>query len=300
VQSDDGTTVAEFAPVAGMVCCSFRWQEQELLDARKGLEAYAGQGSTMGIPLLYPWANRLANFDFDVAGKRVELPRDPARIHQDAQGPRHGVTPSLMRWSARAEAEDVLTAELAWHHPELLELFPFAHSVAITATVQAGKLELTTTVSADGDDHVPVCFGFHPYLRLGEGCRPGFQVILPPCCQLTLDDRMLPTGERVPADNAPAPIQLSEHAFDDAYELTSDTGLFVASSPRRRLEAELLEGYRFAQIYSPADAEFICLEPMTAPTNALITGDSLTILAPGEEHRASFRIAFAESGYSVS
>ena len=180
LQSDDGTTAAEFAPAAGMVCCSLREHEEEMLDQRKGLPAYADQGSTMGIPLLYPWANRLAGFDFDVAGKNVALPRDPSRVHQDEDGPRHGLTPALMRWSARLEGEDVLTAELSWHQPELLELFPFAHALAITARVQPGALELTTTVSADGEDHVPVCFGFHPYLALGEACRPDYQVVLPP------------------------------------------------------------------------------------------------------------------------
>ena len=31
----------------------------ELLGQRRGLDAYVANGKTMGIPLLYPWANRL-------------------------------------------------------------------------------------------------------------------------------------------------------------------------------------------------------------------------------------------------
>ena len=32
----------------------------ELLGQRRGLDAYVTNGKTMGIPILYPWANRLS------------------------------------------------------------------------------------------------------------------------------------------------------------------------------------------------------------------------------------------------
>ena len=39
----------------------------------------------------------------------------------------------------------------------------------------------------------------------------------------------------------------------------------------------------------------IALEPMTAPTNALVTGGSqLPITEPGESHRASFSVTVLE------
>ena len=47
------------------------------------------------------------------------------------------------------------------------------------------------------------------------------------------------------------------------------------------------DGYRFLQVYSPADANFCCLEPMTAPTDALITGNHPTVAA-GETFVATF------------
>ena len=39
------------------------------------------------------------------------------------------------------------------------------------------------------------------------------------------------------------------------------------------MAVEFDAGYPFAQVYAPADAGFVCLEPMTAPANALISGD---------------------------
>jgi galactose mutarotase-like enzyme len=61
----------------------------------------------------------------------------------------------------------------------------------------------------------------------------------------------------------------------------------------RRLELRLGEGYRYAQIYAPADTDAVAFEPMTAPTNALLSGEDLPLLAPGESFTASFSITVA-------
>ncbi|MGP8241569.1 MAG: aldose 1-epimerase, partial [Solirubrobacteraceae bacterium] len=65
---------ATFVPGAGMVCCSLRHRGEELLAQNAGVDAYAKRGKTMGIPLLYPWANRLAGFDYTAAGRTVTVP----------------------------------------------------------------------------------------------------------------------------------------------------------------------------------------------------------------------------------
>ena len=49
-------------------------------------------------------------------------------------------------------------------------------------------------------------------------------------------------------------------------------------------------GYRYAQVLAPPGASFVCLEPMTAPTNALVTGECLAV-APGETFTARFGIS---------
>src|SRR5271154_1031491 len=83
---------ATFVPGAGMLCCSLRHHGQELLAQNAGVAAYAESGKTMGIPLLYPWANRLAGFDYSVAGRTVSVPHDPSRVRLDGNGlPIHGV-----------------------------------------------------------------------------------------------------------------------------------------------------------------------------------------------------------------
>ncbi len=311
--SAEASIVAQFVPQAGMVCCSLRHHGEEALDPRKGLEAYAEHGSTMGMPLLYPWANRLGAYTYEAAGKRVTLPADPARIHQDRNGlPIHGVAPSMMRWEpvpvtagseagaqAGPRADTVLAARLEWSSPELLELFPFPHEVVLEVRAEPDALRIATTVRAGASRRVPVSFGFHPYLRLAGAERSAWSIELPRGEQLMLDQRQLPTGERRPVPDGP--LTLADADFDDAVEVdganwgeSAEAGSrrFVARAPGRRIEVELIEGFGFGQVYSPQGSPFVCFEPMTAPVDALRSGQGLRVLEPGAEHRAVFRIAF--------
>ena len=65
--------VAGYAPQAGMVCFSLRRGDAELLGQRRGLAHYARTGSTMGIPLLHPWANRLSRMGYRLGDVDVEM-----------------------------------------------------------------------------------------------------------------------------------------------------------------------------------------------------------------------------------
>src|SRR3954452_9313776 len=97
--SEDARVEAEFAPSVGMICCSLRHAGEELLAQRGGLARYAEVGSTMGIPLLYPWANRLSGFSYEAAGRRVELDPESALIRKDPNGlPIHGLLNASPDW----------------------------------------------------------------------------------------------------------------------------------------------------------------------------------------------------------
>src|SRR3954469_26004004 len=65
----DGDLAATFVPRLGMIGASLEYRGEELLGQRNGLAAYEAKGSTMGIPLLYPWANRLEGLQYEAAGK---------------------------------------------------------------------------------------------------------------------------------------------------------------------------------------------------------------------------------------
>jgi aldose 1-epimerase len=283
-----------------MLCHSLTHLGGELLDRGHGLDAYAQRGATMGIPLLYPWANRLDGFDYGAAGKAITLPADRARIPLDPSGlPIHGVVPGRMRWLPEQACEETrIAARLAWTSSELLELFPFAHELRLVVTATEGTLTIATSVRPLGEEPVPVSFGYHPYLRLPGGRRETWHVELPPAERLVLDQRMIPTGRREPLQRTA--FELADTSWDDGFAIASQPARFAVTAPGRGIAVELLEGFRFGQIYAPPGRDFICFEPMTAPTNALCSGDCLPLAQPGEEYLAVFRITAWRDPHTAS
>jgi galactose mutarotase-like enzyme len=285
---------ASFVPHAGMLCCSLRHHGAELLAQNDGVGAYARDGSTMGIPLLYPWANRLAGFDYGVAGRTVELPSDPGLIALDEHGlPIHGVIGGRLAWElARASGPPAhsLTARLSWSEsrPELFEVFPFRHDLRYDARLGGGRLEVQITVHACGGDPVPVAFGFHPYLSLAGAARERWLIELPAMRHLVLDEKQIPLGPGQAHDAQR--FELAAREFDDGFDAVNDPASFSATAGRR-IALEFLQGYPCAQVFAPRASQFICFEPMTAPTNALRSGSGLPLLQPGESYHSRFRVS---------
>ena len=280
LSSPDGVT-ATYVPGVNMVGASLTHDGDELLAQRNGLARYEATGSTFGIPLLHPWANRL------------ETDVDSPLVRRDGNGlAMHGVLPSALAWELRdTDADDRvahLAARLDFSDPRLLEVFPHPHELTMEVWLAGDTLTVQTTVAAGPDTAVPVAFGYHPYFRLPGVPRADWRIELPVRTRLLLDDRMLPTGETEPANE---PLQpLGERSFDDAYTDIDVRGDFVLEGGGRRIELTMDEGYEYAQVYAPAGDELACFEPMTAPANALKTGDGLRKLAPGEALSASFEV----------
>jgi galactose mutarotase-like enzyme len=295
VRLSAGGLEASFAPRLGMAGVSLRHDGEELLDRRAGLCAYAARGEVMGIPLLHPWANRLAGFEYAVDGRAVRLPDGPPLVRCEEHGlPIHGLLNASPHWRVRSGATDRDHARLsATHafdeHPELLAAFPFAHTLELDAALDPDGLTIATTLTATGDVPVPVAFGFHPYLRLPGVDRSTWELGLPARRRLFTDVRGIPTGDHEEAPAARA--RLGGHSFDDGFDGIADGAGFSVAGGGRRLTVTLVTGYPAAQIFSPRGAQFVCFEPMTAPTNVLRSGDGLRRVAPGAAFTAVFRIA---------
>jgi galactose mutarotase-like enzyme len=167
-----------------------------------------------------------------------------------------------------------------------LTAFPFPHRVAAEIDVDGRSLSVSTSISPIDDRAVPVSFGFHPYLRLPQGRRSSWRLLLPEREHLELDDRSIPTGRRV--QEASEHDRIGSRTFDDLYAL-GDAREHGIEGSGRRLSIRFDDGYPYAQVYAPSDASFVCLEPMTAPTDALVKGDCISV-QPGETFTARFTI----------
>lgn len=246
-----GQLEADVAPEAGMVVASLRWRGEELLGVRGGLDAYRERGSTFGVPLLYPFANRLSA----ERGERIDASaarRDPA-----TGLPIHGLPAARGPWRVLGDTPERVHAVLDWDDAA----FPPAHRVEVTHELDSSGLRTTTRVDGGG---VPVAFGWHPYLAVD---RATTEVSIPATRRLALDARGLPTS--AVEDVEPFAGALGDRTYDDLFETPGEP--FRAG----RVTIDFEEGAPYAQVYAPAGEPVIAFEPMAAPTDALLTGDGL-------------------------
>jgi len=279
-----------FLPGHGMLGASLRHRGAELLGNVQDLLTAAMHGSTAGIPLLHPWANRLASPRYRAAGREVTLDLNSPLLHFDAHGlPMHGVPWPHLTWQVLESNSKNLTARLSWRSSDLLAVFPFPHRLDMVVTLSPGDLTLETTLTGGPDAPVPVSFGFHPYFVLPGLPRSNWRLKLPPMHRLTTDDRGIPTGAEEPFPGFDA--ELGDLDFDDGFAGIKDNTSLSLTGAGRHVTVEWLKGFSFAQVYAPKENDYLAFEPMTAPTSALTTGRGLTLVEPGAAFQAAFRIS---------
>ena len=207
--------------------------------AAAGCGPYVAERATMGIPMLYPWANRLgaSGSRWPAARSTIDPRSTPVRV--DADGlPMHGLLAGTTGWRVERHEDTgdgaVLAARLRFAAQEALAAaFPFAHELRARGRAERGRgWTITTTVQASEDAPVPIAFGYHPYLRL-PGVSREWRVEVPVRERLRLDAHMLPTGERVGAEVFAG--RLGARTFDDAFVAPAGGG---ALRPRRERPAD--------------------------------------------------------------
>lgn len=295
-----GPYTATFLPDVGMLGASLTCDGLEYLSLHGGVDAYRS-GHTTGIPLLHPWANRLGRLTYAARGSWVDI--DPAPpVHLLEGLPIHGTMTAASGWRVEAHLADATRALLQCRYvfgddPVRLTSFPFPHDLVVFAEVSDAGLRVTTTIHASGAVAVPVSFGWHPYVTLPGTRRADLAVELPALESIELDARMLPTGNRRTSSSRTVPLGdgSMENTLDDAFEISAgatDRSFVLRSvgdGPPRSVRVEVGDGYPYAQVYAPRGSAFAAFEPMTAPINALVTGDHRWV-EPGDQCSATFTI----------
>jgi galactose mutarotase-like enzyme len=281
-----GDYEAVFLPGLGMLGASVKHRGAELVSLHGGVEAYRS-GHTTGIPLLAPWANRISSRRFRAAGVSVNLEGVPLHAGDDGL-PRHGTMIAQPGWQVVGVKPSSLLARFAYDTPELLAAFPFPHELEVQASVSARGLRLVTRVRPLGKRGVPIAFGWHPYFAV-KGPRPRWRLGLPRRTHLELDSRGIPTGGAAPEGAEDEPLR--NRGFDDLYSLGRDRRISLEGGGRR-IELRFGAGYPYLQVFAPPDKDFVAIEPMTAPTDALVTG-ACPVVAPGDVFSAGFTVSGA-------
>jgi len=285
IELRSGELRATFVPGVGMTGVSLRRARREHLALPGGVAALRA-GHTGGLPLLAPWGNRLASRRYRAAGVDVDLRR--LRLRTDEHGlPIHGLLVGWPEWevtgtSARREVA-CLTATTIVD----AAAFPFPHLLEVAVALHDDRLVIDTMLVPTGDRQVPVAFGWHPYLRVPGTPRSRWTLRLPAREHLELDERGIPTGAST--REAAEDDVLGRRTFDDLYRLGRDRRLAFTGEDGASVEVQGTPHYPYAQVWVPPGEQFAALEPMAAPTNALVTGNTY-LVPPGDAFTASFTL----------
>jgi aldose 1-epimerase len=266
---------------------------------RPVLEPYAPEAMCDGAhgAILAPWPNRVRDgrYRFDADEHQLDL-SEPER-----QNAIHG----LVRWRPWTpllhEAECVVLGCRLPPSPG----YPFALSLRVEYRLDADGLTTTITAENVGTSVLPYALGQHPYLAAGEGGVEGARLRLEARTRLLADaERRVPVGRAgtagTPFDFGAGP-RIGSMRVDDAFaDLARDAG------GRARVRLERADGgaaelwldatFPYVQVYTGDDLaparrrHAVAVEPMTAPANALRSGEGLVRLEPGGRHEARWGV----------
>jgi galactose mutarotase-like enzyme len=284
---------ATFLPDCGMLCASVRHRGTEFVAWPRTLAEFRS-GRMTAVPFVHPWGNRLEQREYKVGRTRVDLhgidlPTDPNGLPM--HGNLRGAPFEMVRAYTNSHAAHLVARLDYGARPDLLRAFPFPHVVTIDARLDHTGLRITTAIEPTGRTAVPVSFCWHPFFQLPGVPRREWELQWPRCERVLVDERVIPTGERVLQSAERAP--LARRTFDDHYALGADRH-FALRARGKRVELRFGATYPFAQLYVPPNGDFAAIEPMTATIDALGTGTT-PMLAPGDRFRARFDIACAST-----
>lgn len=276
----------EVVPSAGFGLVSWRFDGEELLSMPLPLEEFMKEAHTAGIPLLYPWANRLRGDHYSVHGKDVDL-SNVQGLKRDANGfPMHGLLLRFASWNLEM-LDDGVAGTIDWaEHPELMAAFPFPHQLRVSWVMVEGGVCATLEVAASTCD-VPLAGGWHPYFAPTVADQRDLTLEGPLMQPIPLDANGLPSGPPGEAIDESGP--LGDRTFDTLY--TAPLKGFAFSVTGDSLKVEVCAGneWKAMQLYATSTGGFVCVEPMLAPTAALSDGTAGRVKA-GETMRASFTV----------
>ncbi|GAB3410674.1 aldose 1-epimerase family protein [Schumannella luteola] len=278
--------------------------------------------------VLAPWPNRVRGARWTLRAADSGAAAD-AELELDLTDPKwNAASHGLLRNTAY---------RLVDHTPSTVELaalippqhgWPFELETRVRYALEPDGLVVTHHVSNVGATRAPWAVGAHPYLRVGDTPAADLELRVPAGVALEVDATLIPVGAHPVGDdedlragsrvgdlelNTAFVVNAAPHSSaDDAVDaVDADGAREIARLTAPGGAATQLWGdpaFLWVQVFTPSDfprplggheptGKAVALEPMTAPADALNSGEGLLWLEPGASWSASWgirRIAGAE------
>ncbi len=256
----------EVVPERGGIITNWSLQGQDILYLDTQRFADASLSVRGGIPILFPICGNLPDNNYTYLGQNYTLKQ-------------HGFARDLP-W----EVTDQVTSGLASvtlvlkSNAQTLRVYPFEFQLSFTYQLKGNTLEIKQQFTNHSTESMPFSTGLHPYFSTSDKTQLEYQI---------------------PASEYQDQITKKIHAFEDGFDLSqdeidlafrqlSDTSTSVTDTGRSlKLTLSYSEAYSTLVFWTVKGKDYYCLEPWSAPRNALNTGEDLIELAPGASFEAS-------------
>jgi aldose 1-epimerase len=269
----------------------------EVLSAAEGFAGGGHPVSRSGIPLLFPYPNRIAEGRYSWNGQEYQLTPDLVPFDKTGNAI-HGFC--LDRpWRIVSQSESSATAvfRISVDAPERLALWPADAEIEVAYELCGSCLRSVITVRNPSEASLPWGFGTHAYFKLplSQASTADQCTVYAPTSRMWELNQCLPSGkiQKAPAgaDLSTAPVFGGLH-LDAVYtEVTAkkDDVICRITDPAGKLMLEQRFSPEFREIvaFTPPWVTAICLEPYTCMTNAINLQQQgidagLQILPPGK------------------
>ena len=307
--SQTGST-AKIAPELGFNCYDFTAcvddQQVAVLDTSPAFLEGKDRFSGNGIPLLFPYPNRIRGGRYSWQGTDYHVPDSLAGY--DALGNAiHGFCIDRP-WRVVAQTENSVTGrfQLSVDAADRLPLWPTDCAIEVEYRLTGCKLTANVTIENPGDEPLPWGFGTHPYFRLplAEASQPSDCIVIAPAAREWVLTDCLPTGEQRPVSPEK---DLREGKYFGSFRVDDvQTSLLQMDKRTQSVIMDEQAGLQITQtspscfrelvVFTPGDRDAVCLEPYTCATDAinLYQRDidaGLQVLPPGEKFQTWIEIA---------
>lgn len=306
--TDRSSSSALIALDRGFNCFEFKARVGDrvvdVLDSDAGFAGGAGRPSGNGVPLLFPYPNRIKSGRYVWGGREYVI--DPNVAGYDRTGNAiHGFCIDRP-WRIVERTEDSVLGEfqLSKDAPDRRPYWPSDCLIRIRYTVRGASLRADIEIVNPDSVPMPWGFGTHPYFKLplAEGSRPEECLIVAPVKESWGLIECLPTGQKQPL---PADLTLNQgqyfgqRQFDDVFTaIPSD--VIECSIIDRKAGLKVSQShpghYPELVIYTPPNREAICFEPYTCVTDAInLQTEGIAagwqVLGPSESFQSWIEIA---------
>jgi aldose 1-epimerase len=293
LENENGDAIV-MVPQYGACLLDLRFGGVSVLDGYKTSEELVENAWSKNI-VLFPYPNRLRDGRYTHGGKTYQFDIN----NKDSQNAIHGFgkdAPMVVKTVKITDDEAMILC--TWQHDGSHPAYPFRFKVGIKMILRGGEFEMKMAFHNDDNQLIPVGLGWHPYFIMSENVSDT-HLQMPESQQIVIDDRMLPTGEKIPFSSFDTLTKIGNTSLDNGFFITEkgDKASVILSSERGRLHywQEIGAGkWNFLQVFTPPHRKSIAIEPMTCNIDAFNNQDGLVWLAPKAKLDGSFGVKFSK------